>query len=467
MTDQAVEPQAAEPQAVEPQPAAPEPAAPPAPEGRDNPRREIWIGGLIALSFFGLFLGWAAFAPLDAGAYATGRIVVSGNRQAVQHRDGGTVSALHVAEGALVREGQVLVEISAGELRATERGLAGQVVSLLAQRSRLVAERDGLSTVPRPPEFDDLSPEDQALAEEALRLQQLQFSARGTSRLTQLGVLRQRISQLQQQIQGYESQIAANAEQARLIEEELVGLRRLAADGNYPLNRLRERERLAASLQGDAGQLAADVARAREAIGETRMQMLTLDTDTAEEVADRLREIEVQLNELQPRWVSAREQLNRALVRAPASGQVVGLSVFTVGGVVTPGQVIAEIVPREAALIIEAEVAPQDADDLNVGQTTQVRFTALQERSLPILTGEVTGISADSFLEESSGRRYFRVTVAVPPEEMARIVAVRGEDTGLRPGLPVEVVVPLRRRTALDYLLEPLTQTVWRSFREA
>ena len=453
---------AAEPMAGTPSAEGPPPSTRPA----DSMRRELRIGGIIAAAFFVIFLGWAAFAPLDAGAYAPGKIVVSGNRQAVQHRDGGVVSALHVHEGQEVRQGQVLVEISAGELRAAERGLTGQVLALLAQRSRLVAERDGLRSVPTPPEFQALSGDDVALANEALALQRQQFSARGGSRGNEIGVLSQRVEQLNQQIIGLDRQIASNREQRRLIGEELAGMQSLADRGFAPLNRVRALERQAAALDGEEGALRAQVARAQEAIGETRLQMLGVGSQTDEEVADLLRQVQVQLDELNPRLTAAREQLARAQVRAPVSGRVVGLSVFTIGGVVQPGQMLMEVVPEEAALIVSAEVSPTDADDLRMGQDTEVRFSAFRERDLPILHGTVTDISADSFTDERTGRSFFRVTVEVPPSELAKIEAVRGEDTGLIPGLPVEVVVPLRKRTALQYFFEPLTQSVWRSFRE-
>jgi len=448
-----------------PEGAAP-PEAPPPSRPSDSLSKELRIGGMIAAAFFIIFLGWAALAPLDAGAYAQGKIVVSGNRQAVQHRDGGVVSALHVREGQDVRQGTVLVEISAGELRANERGLTGQVLALLAQRSRLIAERDGLPSVPTPPEFQALTGDDIALANEAIALQRQQFAARGDSRGNQIGVLTQRVQQLNQQIIGLQRQIESNREQRRLIGEELAGMQSLADRGFAPVNRVRALERQAAGLDGEEGSLRAQVARAQEAIGETRMQMLGVGSQTEEEVADTLRQVQVQLDELNPRLTSAREQLARAQVRAPASGRVVGLSVFTVGGVVQPGQMLMEIVPDEANLIVAAEVSPTDADDLRVGQETEIRFAAFRERDLPILHGTVTDVSADSFTDERTGRSFFRVTVEVPPSEMAKIEAVRGTDTGLIPGLPVEVVVPLRKRTALQYFLEPLTQSLWRSFRE-
>lgn len=444
------------------------PATPARPAGglTDDPRAELRWGAGVAIAFFVLFLGWAAFTRLDAGAYAHGVIAVAGNRQAVQHREGGVISAIHVSEGQTVAKGQMLVEIAAGDLRANERATTSEVFALLAQRARLDAERRHAPGFAPPPEFAILPPEDQTLAAEAMTLQRQQFNARRSSIAAQRGVLAQRIGQLSEQVTGYQRQLDANSEQQRLIGEELDGMRKLAAQGYAPVNRVRALERNEAALAGEDGSYRAQIARSGEAIGETRMQLLSLDRQMVEEVTGQLRDVEVRLDELQPKLTAMRQQLARATVRAPAGGKVVGLKVFTVGGVVGPGDVLMEIVPQDRALVIQAMVAPTDADDLKVGQETQIRFTSLHERDLPILKGRLTELSADSFVDEKSGQRYFRAEVSVPPAELERIRKVRGQQTGLQAGLPVEVLVPLRKRTALDYLLEPLLQTFWRSGRE-
>lgn len=451
--------------AAAPQGAVPPPGPPPAPPAAisDAPRRELIVGGIIILLFFGLFLGWAAFAPLDAGAYGQGQIAVSGNRQAVQHREGGVVSALHVAEGDSVQRGQILLTLSSGELRATERGVAGQVYALLAQRARLIAERDGLASIPTPPEFADLPPADAELANESLRIQRMQFGARRTGRSTETGVLRQRIAQLNEQISGYERQIESNIEQQRLVQEELEGMRSLAERGYAPQTRVRALERTAAQLDGELGSLRAQIARSREAVGETRLQMSGVTTEMAEDVADQLRQIDVQLNELRPRMAELRSQIARSEVRAPATGQVVGLTIFTQGGVIQPGQTLMEIVPADASQIIVAQISPNDVDNLRPGQTTEVRFPGLRERNPPTIHGRVTRISADSFTVEETGASYFRAEIVVPAAEMAKLG--RAANT-LRPGAPVEVIILLRKRTALSYLLEPLTNNLWRSGSE-
>jgi HlyD family secretion protein len=163
---------------------------------------------------------------------------------------------------------------------------------------------------------------------------------------------------------------------------------------------------------------------------------------------------------------AAREQLARTQIRAPATGTVVGLSVFTPGGVIAPGQKLLDIVPQREPLIIQARIAPEDADDLVTGQRALIKFTGLHERSLPNLEGTLTRLSADSFTDEKTGLTYFTGDIRVPRDQIEEIAKVRGKDFELRAGMPVQVLIPLRKRTALDYALEPLIGSFWSSFRE-
>src|SRR3954464_6838928 len=142
-----------------------------------NPRREIRTGITIAVAFFVIFLGWAAFMPLDAGVHAAGTIAVAGNRQSVQHRDGGVVTAIHVREGQHVRAGDVLIELSAPELKASERALTSDYLTLLAQRARLLAERTGQRNFAPPAEFASLSLADREIATQVLQLQRSEMLA--------------------------------------------------------------------------------------------------------------------------------------------------------------------------------------------------------------------------------------------------------------------------------------------------
>lgn len=429
------------------------------------PHREARLGFILSGAFFVGLLGWAAFVPLDAGAMADGIVAVSGNRQVVQHRDGGVITDLYVTEGQTVRAGQPLLRVATPELVASERAMTSELVSLLARRARLAAERDGRGELTEPAEFANLPAADVALAQEALAGQRQLLKARRASIQTERAVLSQRVRQQSEQIGGLSHQMGSNREQSRLLGEELEGMKRLLPDGFVAVNRIRAMERNVSELDGQYGALRADTARTSEAIGETRLQMVSLDRIRLEEITTELGELQQRLDEIQPKLDAMREQVAGSIIRAPTGGKVVGLTTFTIGGVVAAGATIMEIVPQDRALVVEAKAAPTDADDLRVGMKTQVRFSALQERNLPILEGAVTRVSADSFEDERTGARYFEIEIVVPPAELDKIRKIRG-DTGLRAGLPAEVLVPLRSRSALSYLLEPLTQTLWRAGRE-
>jgi len=432
---------------------------------RDSVVPELRMGAIIAGVFFVGILGWASFIPLDAAATAEGVVAVAGNRQAVQHRDGGIVTKLAVQEGQFVREGDLLLQISASELVAQERGLAGETLSLQAQRARLLAERANASFITPPAEFATLAEEDKVLADEAMRSQQLLFETRRNSAYTERQVLEQRIRQHSEQISGISHQQTSNELQKQLLADELEGLKKLVPSGYVALNRVRAMEREVANLDGRDGSLRADSARLTEAIGEARLEILGINRRKMEEVAAELRDVQVRLDEQMPKLNATRQQIARATVRATATGRVVGLKVFTEGGVVTAGDTLMEIVPSDRMLVIEAKAAATDADDLNVGMLTQIRFPALQERDLPIIDGEISKVSADSFLDDRTGAHYFQIEVMVPEASLAKLREFRA-DGGIRAGLPAQVVVPLRKRTALGYLLEPLSASFWKVGRE-
>lgn len=430
-----------------------------------NPRREIRLGLAIAGAFFVLFLGWAAFIPLDAGAHATGTIAVSGNRQTVQHRDGGVVTAIRVREGQHVKAGDILIELSAPELKASERALTSDYLTLLAQRSRLLSERVGRRDFAAPAEFAQLNPADRELANEVLQLQRSEMRARSGSTSAQQSVLGQRASQLVKQQGGYVKQREALVEQQRLIGEELDGLRKVAEKGFASINRVRALERAQADLKGQEAQMTAQYAQAGEGIGETRMQSLSVTRTRLEQVEADLKETQSKISETLPKLVATREQLQQSLVRAPVTGQVVGLQVFTVGGVVAAGQKLMDIVPDGRELVIQAQLNPTDADDAYPGQQAQIRFLSVHNRELPLFSGTVRTVSADSFTDEKTGRTFFRAEIVVPEAELNRVRSALGQGE-LRPGLPVEAVMKVRSRTALQYMLEPLTGALWRSGHE-
>ena len=431
----------------------------------DSARKDARRGLLIGSIFFVGLLGWAALTPLDAAAYGQGVVIVSGNRQVVQHREGGIITALHVTENHMVAKGAPLAVVSSSELIAAERSIAGEVVSLLAMRARLLAESRNASIIAYPDEFRGLEGEERRLAEAAMDGQRGLLEARRASLNTEQAVLSQRVAQLGEQIGGVRHQLSANQDQQRLINDEIAGLKSLVPNGFVSINRLRAVEREASALEGANGAYRSDVARSHEAIGETRLQMVSLRKQMASEVAGQMRDVQARLDELQPKLLALKEQVARSVVRAPASGRVVGMRVFTVGGVLASGDTLMEIVPQDRDLVIQGKVSPQDADDIRVGMTTQVNFTALQDRNLPILIGKVTKVSADSLEDERTGQSFFRIEVVVPPAELLK--ANRGKEAAVQAGLPADVLIPLRKRSALSYLLEPITRSLWLAGRES
>lgn len=411
----------------------------------DDARREVRFGLIVFVSFFVIFLGWAAVAPLDAAVVAPGVVVVAGNRQTVQHRDGGVISRIAVQEGQRVNEGDILMELSSPEVVARKEALLSQVLDLQMQRTQLLAAQRGVLEVEAPPEWAALPPEDRATADAALARHRAEAGSRRDALRTQ----RSGAGAVEARIAGYQEEIVSLNRQDALLEEELTGVRSLAERGLMPLTRVRALERAQAELDGRRAELRASIAGALE--------------DRAEE----LRDTEARLAQLSPQLAGARAEVERTLLRAPVSGVIVGLEANTVGGVLAPGAAVLDIVPEGQDLIVEAKVRPQDADDLHTGIDGEVMITAFTGRNLPRLHGDVRRVSADRFVDERTGEAYFLVQMGVTRTELERLNP--NEQTGareLRPGLPAQVVIPTRKRTALQYFLEPLNQSIWGSFRE-
>ena len=431
----------------------------------DDAGKEVRFGMIVAGLFFVLFLGWAAFAPLDSAAYANGQLVVSGQRQAVQHRDGGVVSAMHVAEGQHVRKGDTVIELAGAEVRAQERALAAQLVNAQAQRARIEAELSG-GPIVWPVDFATATGSRKEAIPEAVRVQTNEFRARRESLGAQSRVLGQQSAQANESASGYRSKMVSSTEQERLIQEEIDALRPVADKGFVSQSRMRQLERAKAELKGQRGQYQANVAEAQSSATSGRLRQIEAQQGYRERASAELREVEFALGELLPKYRAANDQLERLRIRAPASGAVVGLSVFTVGGVISPGQKLMDIVPDKSDLVVGARVSTADADDLRMGQEAQVRFLGIHDRSMPVITGRLTRLSADVLVDEKTGEPFYTAEVRVSADQIAQIKRIRGQDFELRAGAPVAVLIPLKSRTALQYALEPLTETMWTAFRE-
>lgn len=431
----------------------------------DSARSATLLGGITAVLFFVVLVGWAAVTRLDAAAFGQGQVVVAGNRQVVQNRTGGNVEAIAVREGQHVRAGQVLIRLSAAEAVASERALASTVIDLQAQRARLLAELEG-RPIRWPTEFTTADPADRILIERAQRLQLAQARAHRSLLAATQGVLARQHGQIVEQRRGVDAQVDATSVQRASMQAQLESTRRLADEGVVSRNNVRALERSIAELNGSNADYAARNAALAQQIAGTGQQSAEVARKAVDDAAALLRDTQFRLNEASPRWAAARDQVERTLVRAPVSGRVLNLRLFSPGAVVQPGQEILEIVPDDASLVVSARFQPEDSDGVYAGREVEVKFLSLHERDLPMLVGVISTISADSVRDAETGVSYFTAEIIVPDSQMALLRRVRGADTGIRPGVPVQVTVKLRRRTALQYFLDPLTEATMRSFHE-
>jgi len=422
-------------------------------------RQTILAGAaLLGLTFGGAGL-WAATAPLDSAAIAPGVVVVSSNNKQIQHLEGGIVQSLQVAEGERVTAGDVLLVLDPTRARSQVDILRGQLDALLATEARLLAERDGLGAPRYPAPLADRAT--QADVQAIMAGQNNLFEARRLALEGQTTILQRRKAQAEEQIGGLTAQKQSQDRQIALIEDELKGLRELHTKGYAPKTRILALEREASRLLGERGERLGEIARVQQVIGETELQILQLRTNFLEQVATDLRETQTQLYDVRERLRAAEDVLARTVIRAPNAGTVVGLTVHTVGGVVPPGQTLAQVVPDQDELVIEARLQVTDIDAVRPGQEADIKFSAFKQATTPGVLGRVNTISADRMEDERTGMPYYAVRITVPEEERKRLDGLE-----LLPGMPADAFIQTGEQTALQYLVKPLTAVIDRAFRE-
>ena len=425
----------------------------------DSAKSAMIAGAAIMAAFFVGLGGWAAFAPLNSAAVAPAVVKVEGNRKSVQHLEGGIVKELRVREGDKVAAEQTLILLDDTQARAAVDVFSKQYDELTAQEARLIAERDGAAAVQFPQALIARRAEPDVAA--IIAGQTNLFKSRRTTLTGTVDVLRKKISQTQEQIVGLEGQAAAYKRQLQSTHNENNGLRDLFKKGYVPRQRMLELERSEAALEGQIAEVSANILRARQSIEEVNVQIVQAQSDRLAQVANDLRDVQVKLLEIGPKVSSAKETLRRTEIRSPYPGVVVGLTAFSVGGVISPGEKIMDVVPEKGGLIVEATVAPEDVKDLHVGMSAEVHLTAYKQRTVPIIHGKVLQVSADRLTDTKTGTGYYLAQVKVDEQELAELKDVR-----LAPGMPALVMIPTGERSALDYLLRPLTDSLNKSFRE-
>lgn len=434
----------------------------PLPKGTDD-RRLRRIGIAVVLLIFGGLGTWAVLAPLSSAAHGPGVIAVENYRKTVQHLEGGIVKTIQVRDGESVTRDQVLVVLDDTQSRAQLEVVRGQYLIALAREARLIAQRDSLPKVGYPQEL--LKQAQDARAEEAMRVQTQTFQVRRAAHEGEIALYERQIGQLQAKTQGLRSQKLSRDRLVTSYRGELEDFEALLKDGYAEKQKVRELERNLAQTEGQRGGIVSDLAATELQISETRVKILQLNKEIQREVAKELSEVQADLFSLREKLQSLQDTVRRTEVRAPDSGMVLNLAVHTLGAVLKPGDKILDIVPQDEKLIVEAHVSPMDIDRVHAGQIAEVRFSAFKSRDTPKIEGRVTTVSADRLVDERDREQtpYYLARIEVTPHGLADLSRAQ---LALVPGMPAEVLINTGERTLFRYLMDPLRNTVARSFIE-
>ncbi|HZP68717.1 MAG TPA: HlyD family type I secretion periplasmic adaptor subunit [Pseudolabrys sp.] len=416
------------------------------------------IGLTFVLGFAAVFTIWGVFVPLAGGAMAPGVLAPDQGKKVVQHLEDGIIAELRVHDGDVVEAGQPLVVLEDVQTRANHDALQQQLWSLLAKQARLQAETAHLDKIEWPAELQL----NNAKIAAVIDAQRLVFETRSTELVTKKNILRQRIDQLNDQIRGLEAQVESASGQLELINEELQGKETLLKQGLMPKPEYLRLKRTKVEIEGRHGEYLAQIAKARQQIGEAQMQILNTDAERATQIATESDTVRIDLANTMEKLRSSEDVLKRTVVTAPISGTIVNSSFKTIGGVVEKGRPILEIVPVSDALIIEAHVTPIDVKAVHEGLRAQIHFTAYSSRSTPRIPGIVQSVSADRLFDDKTHQPYYLVKVNVDREAMRRLAP----NVKLIPGMPADVLIITEHRTMFDYLFQPFLEVFRRSFHE-
>lgn len=426
-------------------------------------RRFRSFGIIIILVIFGGFGLWAGLAPLSSAALAPGLVAVESYSKTVQHLEGGIVKEIAVRNGDYVEAGQTLMVLDDTQPKAQLEILNGQYYIALAKEARLLAQQNGVSSVVYPEVM--MAHANDVRVKEAIQTQNHTFAVQKQAFDGEISLYRRQIEQLRARVKGLHSQSVSKDKLVHSFQNELEDYKALLKDGYSEMQRVREFERNLAQTEGERSELASGIAETELQIAETELKILQLNKDLQREVAKELGEVQAQLFELRERLQSLQDTVLRTLIKAPVPGMVMGLEIHTLGAVVPPGGNLMNIVPQGENLIVEARVSPLDIDRVHVGQSAEVRFSAFKSRTTPKIDGTLISLSADRLVDEKTPNQepYYLARVSISSEGVQSLVDA---DLTLLPGMPAEVLIQTGDRTMLQYLADPLKDSIARSFIE-
>lgn len=426
-----------------------------------NVHRTVQIGMIVIVLVFGFFGAWMTFAPLAGAIVATGTVKVDLNRKTIQHFEGGIVKEIRVRDGDHVKAGDTLIVVSDKRVNATVEVLQGQMDAEMAKSARLQAERDWLDTITFPP----------ALLERArlpdvaqlINSEQTFFDTQRNSLLKQLELLEQQSAEAQVEIRSMRDRAAAEEAASALLAEEIAANEQIERSNYVPKVHLLQLKRGLEEYRARRGEHLANISQTEQKITDLKIRTVNLRDEYIQNAARQLTDSKAKVFDLEERLRPSEDTLERQQIIAPIDGTVVDLKVFTLGGIIAPREPLLDIVPDNNPLLVEAQIPLESIDNVHIGQEADIRLSAYQRRSTPLVYGRLIYISADRLSEKgSSGEKFFYLARI----EVDRKALADAGNLHMTPGMPAEVYIRTQSRTVLDYLLTPITNSMRRSLRE-
>lgn len=416
-------------------------------------------GGRVVLLLLGGFFLWAVLVPLSKGVVAPGTVVVDSKRKTIQHLEGGVIKAIRVRDGSRVEAGDILLELDDSKARAERDTLRFRYLNKLAVLDRLKALEQKSPQIAFSEPLRDVGNEPELV--ELVRLQQSVFRVLRLEHEGKASIAKQRIGQLEQKLRGLEAYRESTQRQIALVGKEVERLEGLIQKQLVESSVLAERLQQLSQQQGELGKTVASISETQVAIGEARLTLLQVEREWQQELAKQTSETQEAMIELRTQLEASQNVFNRTVIKAPIKGTILGLKATTVGGVLTPGNPIMDVVPEGDMLVVDAHVRPLDVDSVRKGMAAHVKFTSFRAKTTPELIGVVDDVSADVLAEPNKGEPYYLMRVTVTGDEIKKLNGLE-----IVPGMPAEIYSDGGSRTMLQYLFDPISSLVRKSLRE-
>lgn len=441
--------------------AAPKPGHLPVEATLGSARMNVLGGVLTLLILVGGFGSWAIIAEISGAVVASGHVAAEARRHTVQHVDGGPVASLNVRNGDRVEQGDLLARLDGADLISERTTLKDQILDLQARTSRLMAEQDERDEMEPIPALGRIMDTNET-ARRVYASQRDLFASRRATRTQQVSMIDERVAQLDIQVRGLSAQADALHEQLGFMDEEIGDQEKLFAANLTQKSRLLSLSRSRSELKARLGEVASLMAERRAQIAELKMQVLGIASDYRERATQELAEARPILRERSERLRHIEDKISRLDIRAPITGVVHNMQIMNAHSVLRSAEPLLYIVPSDSPMIIAARIDATQRDKVYPGQEATIRFPAFDSDETPEIIGVLTTVSADALEDDRTGRRYYDILTAIPPDQAKRLPP----ESLLQPGMPAEVFIQTSMRSPMAYLAKPAMDYFTRAFRD-